>query len=103
MQNLFTTETIQIVDAEPECTCDCCGRNLKLGAVMNDGHVVGVDCLAAMTFADRYLGKRGRGWVVVAGSSHRDTLKRMAHARKTARSSRPGEVLKVRKAALVTQ
>lgn len=96
MQQLFTTETVQIVDAEPDCSCDCCGRKLKLGAVMNDGHVVGVDCLAAMTFADRYLGKRGRGWVVVAGASHRDTIKRLAYARKTARSSYSGPTLKVR-------
>lgn len=100
MQQLFTTATVQIVDAEPDCVCDCCGRGLKLGAVMNDGHVVGVDCLAAMTFADKYIGPRvGRAWKVVKGSEHRDTLKRLAHARKTARSSYAGPTLKVRKLA----
>lgn len=100
MQMIFTTPTVQIVDAEPDCACDCCGRKLKLGAVMNDGHVVGVDCLAAMTLADKYISPRvGRGWKAVKGSEHRDTLKRLAYARKTARGSYPGPTLKVRQAA----
>jgi hypothetical protein len=101
MKNIFTTAMVTIVDAESDCNCDCCGRKLKMGARMNDGHIVGVDCLAAMTFADRYLGKRGRGWAVVKGSDHRDTLKRMAHARANLRSTYPGPTLKVRTAAIV--
>lgn len=94
---MLTRETVQIVGVEPECSCDCCGRSLKLAARLDDGHVMGVDCLAAATLADRYLGNGRRGWKAVKGSDHRDTLKRLAHAQRTLRGTYPGPTLKVRK------
>lgn len=95
MKRLFAADMVRIIDAEPDCECDCCGRKLKLGAVINTGHTVGVDCLAEMTLADRWLG-RARGWKRVPGADHRQVLKRLSAARQRLQGGEPSGPLKVR-------
>lgn len=52
---------IQIIGYEKDCNCEHCGRSLKHGIRINDGRIVGAQCLdKSLTKPKNYQGKNYR-------------------------------------------
>lgn len=57
----MNNETITITGYTTDCNCEHCGRNLRHGIRINDGRVVGAQCLdQVMTKPKTYGGKAYR-------------------------------------------
>jgi len=50
----------QIIGANFETNCDCCGRNLKVGVQLSGLGVYGADCIRAAMPVDRKRYSQGR-------------------------------------------